>query len=214
MKSSKYSTWRRLINGSVIPPDSYWVAIKNKQMKVIQKYFLAIVPEGEFQDQVTRLKLDIREKFQSKYALKSPAHVTVKMPFGYNEAKESQLIAMLEGFMGRYNQMSLKIKGVKTFGNRVIYLGVDADKDLFDFQSELKTFCKKELNLVDELSDRNYHPHMTIAFKDIKKTQFQDIFQFAANDNLKKDMLVKKIFLLKKLEGKWVVWRKVPLKKV
>lgn len=181
-------------------------------MKVIQKYFLAIVPEGEFQEQVTQLKLDIREKFQSKYALKSPAHITMKMPFSYNEPKEEKLIHELGAFIKNYRPMHISIGGVQRFGNRVIYLGVDAGKDLFDFQSELKTFCKRELNLVDELSDRNYHPHMTIAFKDIKKTEFLNIFQFATNENLKKDMLVNEIVLLKKLKGLWVVYRKLSLK--
>ncbi|REG84030.1 2'-5' RNA ligase [Algoriphagus antarcticus] len=180
-------------------------------MKVMQKYFLAIVPEGDFQDRVTKLKLEIRDAHQAKYALKSPAHITVKMPFLYNEANEDKLIDRLQSFMLAYDPLVMTVKGVQTFGTRVIYLGVEAPKELYNFQSELKTFCKRELNLVDELSDRNFQPHMTIAFKDIKKTQFQNILQLASEKNLDEELRENHIVLLKRSGGKWQAYRKLKL---
>jgi 2'-5' RNA ligase len=181
-------------------------------MKVMQKYFLAIMPEGEFQDRLTKLKLEIKDRFQAKFALKSPAHITVKMPFVYNEAKEEKLIEKLSGFVGNYEPMQLKISGVRTFGKRVIYLGVDAGQDLFDFQRELKTFCKRELNLVDELSDRNFHPHMTIAFKDIKIHQFQNIMNLVNDRNFREEISVSSIVVLKKEIGCWQVVKFIDLR--
>lgn len=180
-------------------------------MKVIQKYFLAFVPEGEFQTRVTKLKLEIKDRYQAKFSLKSPAHITVKMPFVYNEAKEDKLISKLGGFVSDFKPMCMKIRGVKTFGERVIYLGVDASQDLFEFQRELKTFCKRELNLVDELSDRNFHPHMTIAFKDIKKLQFQNILKLAIETNLDEELSLINVVLLKKVEGRWELLEKLNL---
>ena len=180
-------------------------------MKVIQKYFLAIVPDGDFQEEVTKLKEEIKEHYQAKFALKSPAHITLKMPFGYNEVKEDKLIAKLSVFAREFEPITIEVKGVKTFGDRVIYLGVDAGRDLFDFQRELKLFCKRELNLVDELSDRNYHPHMTIAFKDIKKIQFQNILKHAIETNLSQKFSLKYIVLLKKIDGRWELCEKLQL---
>ena len=69
-------------------------------MKNMQKYFLAILPPQEFLEKVEELKLHLREKFNVKYALKSPAHVTVKMPFSYDEHKEEKLASMLQDFCG------------------------------------------------------------------------------------------------------------------
>ncbi|WP_057938962.1 2'-5' RNA ligase family protein [Algoriphagus resistens] len=180
-------------------------------MKVMQKYFLAIVPEGDFQERVTGLKLEIRDRYQAKYALKSPAHITVKMPFIYNEAKEDKLIEKLSKFIGGYEPMAMTVAGVKTFGDRVIYLGVDAGQDLYDFQKDLKTFCKRELNLVDELSDRNYHPHMTIAFKDIKKSHFQDILKFSSDSKVCGKIEISKILLLKKINGCWLLHKELKI---
>ncbi|WPR75131.1 2'-5' RNA ligase family protein [Algoriphagus sp. NG3] len=175
----------------------------------MQKYFLAIVPEGGFQEQVTQLKLEIRDRFEAKYALKSPAHITLKMPFVYNEAKEIRLIEKLGDFLVNYVPFDLEVKGVSTFGERVIYLGVEAGQGLYDFQEALKTYCKKELNLIDELSDRNFHPHMTVAFKDIKKSRFQNILQYARKYNLTCKLTVSHLALLKRIDGRWEVQRKL-----
>jgi len=78
-------------------------------MKVIQKYFLAIVPIGEIQRAATALKDELKEQLNIKYALKSPAHITLKMPFSYNEAKEKVLVEKLENFLS--NKKNLKNQG-------------------------------------------------------------------------------------------------------
>jgi 2'-5' RNA ligase len=71
-------------------------------MASLQKYFLALVPEGNLQEKATSLKEMLKEQFNIKYALKSPAHITLKMPFSYNEAKEEYLIERLKEFLKDY----------------------------------------------------------------------------------------------------------------
>ncbi|MCE7056406.1 2'-5' RNA ligase family protein [Algoriphagus sp. AGSA1] len=175
----------------------------------MQKYFLAIVPEGRFQEQVTQLKLEIRDLFEAKYALKSPAHITLKMPFVYNEAKEARLIEKLGDFLVNYVPLALEVKGVSTFGDRVIFLGVEAGQDLYEFQEALKAYCKKELNLIDELSDRNFHPHMTVAFKDIKKPRFQNILHYVKTRDLACKFTISHLVLLKRIDGRWETHKKL-----
>lgn len=52
------------------------------------KYFLAIVPDEAICDEVTILKEQLRDSFGLKYALRSPPHITLKMPFVHNEKKK------------------------------------------------------------------------------------------------------------------------------
>ena len=180
-------------------------------MKVMQKYFLAIVPEGRIQDKATEIKNEIREKFNVKYALKSPAHVTLKMPFSYIEAKEEKLIHDLQKFLIQFEPFPISIGGVDTFGKRVIFLKIEADDRLTKLQAELKVFCKRELNLVDELSDRNFHPHMTIAFKDLKEIHFDEILKLVKKISIQEDNFVAKIHLLKRIEGRWISLREIQI---
>jgi 2'-5' RNA ligase len=174
-------------------------------MKVIQKYFLAIVPIGEIQRAATALKDELKEQLNIKYALKSPAHITLKMPFSYNEAKEKVLVEKLENFLSTKKTLKIKVGGTDTFGKRVIYWKVQADSRLAELQVDLKTFCKRELNLVDELSDRNYHPHMTIAFKDVKERDFDQAKALIKSSDIDQPLNVCSVELLKRMDGKWGV---------
>ncbi len=178
----------------------------------MQKYFLAIVPEGAIQDSCTEIKNDIRDQFNVKYALKSPAHVTLKMPFSYNEAKEKRLIHDLRKFLIQFESFPISIRGVDTFGKRVIFWKIKADDRLTKLQAELKVFCKRELTLVDELSDRNFHPHMTIAFKDLKEIHFDGILNLARKKSLNEELVVASVYLLKRIEGRWISFSKLDLR--
>ncbi|MDN3203827.1 2'-5' RNA ligase family protein [Algoriphagus sediminis] len=168
------------------------------------KYFLAFVPEGFIQERGQGLKELLKTNYGVKYALKSPVHITVKMPFTYNEKKELTLIKALSKFSQSFPPFKIKIHGVDTFSRRVIFWDVEAGKELLDFQSHLKTFCKRELNLVDELSDRNYHPHMTIAFKDLKEKNFDQVLETVKNHQISEEFIASQLSVLKRNEGRWV----------
>lgn len=177
----------------------------NLMPKILQKYFIAIVPEGELQEQVTGLKFQLKEQFNLKYALKSPAHVTLKMPFLWNQAKEVNLVTQLGTFFQEQAPFELKLSGIGKFGNRVIYIKVREQKELITLQSKVSMLCKSQLKLNQELSDQAYHPHMTLAFKDIKKAHFIEYFNFIKDIGFNQTMEVKQVALLKKVEHKWKV---------
>lgn len=177
----------------------------------MQKYFLAIVPTGEIQESATSLKLLLKEQMNIKYALKSPAHITLKMPFSYNEAKEDFLIEKLSTFLSGKENFKLQVNGTGTFGRRVIFWKIEADSKLYELQESLKTFCKRELNLVDELSDRNFHPHMTIAFKDVKDRDFEKVKAIVTDRSIDLPLQVFSVELLKRIDRRWEVTYSFPL---
>lgn len=178
--------------------------------KVLQKYFIAIVPEGEVQENATALKLQLKEEFNLKYALKSPAHVTLKMPFLWNEAKEHQLISQLDAFFQEQSRFKLALKGIGKFGQRVIYIKVKEHKALTQLQSDLVQRCKTQLKLKLELSDSSYHPHMTLAFKDIKKKMFSEYYDFIKSRGFSGGVEVNQVVLLKKDDRQWAAFHAFP----
>lgn len=182
-------------------------------MTQLQKYFLAILPPPDFLQQVHELKLKIREEFGIKYALKSPPHITLRMPYLYNELKEERMVGLINSFAKDYSPFSLQVKGTDQFRGRVIFLDILAGDDLFQMQKALRIFCKRNLNLKDELSDLSFHPHMTVAFRDIKKHQFQAVFDFVRKQDLAANFVVKSFFLLKHQNGVWEPKIEILLKK-
>jgi len=171
--------------------------------KQMGKYFIAIVPKGEIQAKATELKHEVRELFNSKYALKSPAHVTLKMPFNWNDAKEDKLIERLSQFFLDKSSFDLVFKGIGRFGRRVIYIRVEEQLQLTTLQSQLSDYCKKELKFIQELSDQIYHPHMTVCFKDLKDKHFDDCLKFLKERGFYEKMEVREVTLLKKENFKW-----------
>lgn len=176
------------------------------------KYFIALVPEGKIQAETTSLKEEMKNLFNVKYALKSPAHVTVKMPFVYNELKEQRLIHKLEKFIANYSPFELEFDGFDRFGRRVIFIDVKSSSSLQNFQSDLGKFCKLELKLVNELSDRAFHPHMTIAFKDVKAKLFDLYWNHVKQKEFYAKYPVKDVALLKRTGGRWEVIHRFILK--
>ena len=175
----------------------------------MEKYFLAILPPEPISEKAEAIKLGLKEKFGVKYSLKSPAHITLKMPFSYNEAKENLLVEKLKSFASGRNEFLLKIGTINTFGNRVVFLDVESNEHLIQLQTDLKHFCKRTLLLTDELSDRNFHPHMTLAFKDIKPSHFGEVLQFAKNHSFYSEFMVNDLVLLKRANGRWNVLQKI-----
>jgi 2'-5' RNA ligase len=173
--------------------------------KSFTKYFIAIVPLGEIQEKATALKHEFQLLFGLKYALKSPAHVTLKMPFRWNEAKEENLFLKLNEFFMEQRKFGMEYKGFGKFRQKVIFIKPKSNPTLMGLQKELNLFCKLKLLLTEELSDFAYDPHMTLAFGDIKPNRFDEYWSWIKTQSFDYQEEVHQIALLKKMEGKWKV---------
>jgi len=173
--------------------------------KSLEKYFLAIVPAVNIQEEAKAIKELVKEKYNAKHALKSPAHVTLKMPFVWNEYKEDKLQGLLRDFFSRQGSFSIEFKGIGRFGRRIMYVRVSYGPELPEMQERLNQFCRKELKLNEELSDRAYTPHMTLVYSDLKKQFFDECWAMLKERGFYGKMEVKNVALLKKINYRWHV---------
>ena len=169
------------------------------------KYFLALMPPAALVEEFAELKEQLRAHFHLKYALKSPSHLTLKMPFSYNEAKEGFLQEQLVQYLKEQEPFLVRVAGVSSFGQRVIYHRVVPCEALTHMQLGLRSFCKQSLHLVEELSDRNFQPHLTLAYKDLKASLLDEVLSFAREQAITAEFLADRLFLLKRVEGRWKI---------
>ena len=172
-------------------------------MKGTGKYFIGLLLPPAFGSQFNKLKQGIAAQFQVKYALQSPAHLTLKMPFRYKEAKEKELGLRLTTLLETQAPFQLQLAGIGHFGRRNIHQQVAPSESLVQLQTMLRSFCKRSLHLVEELSDRNFQPHVTLAYKDLKPIHFEEVLAFARENAGHGVFLVEQAYLLKKVEGRW-----------
>lgn len=174
-------------------------------MKGMGKYFIGLLPPPALETSLHQVKADLKAHFQVKYALQSPAHLTLKMPFRYKEGKEQELVIRFTSLLEEQQSFSLQLKGIGHFGRRNIHHQLAPSSPLLELQKRLRGFCKRYLHLAEELSDRNFQPHLTLAYKDLKVVHFEEVLAFAKKNAVSDDFLVDRAYLLKNVEGRWKV---------
>ncbi|MBX3164887.1 MAG: 2'-5' RNA ligase family protein [Bacteroidetes bacterium] len=168
----------------------------------MRKYFIAIIiPEPLFQE-IENIKQELFSKHHLKGALRSPAHITLHRPFEWKEEKENVLIEKLKTFEFK-KQFSLDINGFSFFEPRVIFANVLPNETLNELHTQLTNFAKRELKLFNEAEDlRGFHPHITVAFRDLKKPKFYELQKDFSERKLKGAFSYSGFSLLR-LEEKW-----------
>lgn len=174
-------------------------------MKGTGKYFIGLLPPPVLETSLHQVKAELKAHFQVKYALQSPAHLTLKMPFRYKEAKEQELVTRFTSLLEEQPSFTLQLKGIGHFGKRNIHHQLAPSNPLLELQAKLRGYCKRYLHLVEELSDRNFQPHITIAYKDLKEGHFEEVLAFAKKNAVKAEFLVDRAYLLKNVAGRWKV---------
>ena len=180
-------------------------------MKEKALYFIALVPEEPLFSQVMNLKHHFKEKYQSRKALKSPPHITLQMPFKWREDREEHICDMLSNVTGNFHKFQLSLNGFGYFEPRVIYIDVEKSEDLFILYKELARTFRETMKLVNELGERPFQPHLTIAFRDLKKPMFYQARDEFTEKEFKAEFKVNDICLLKHNGSSWDIYERLEL---
>lgn len=175
------------------------------------RYFLAIVPSPPLQDRVMKVKTYFRDQFNCKAPLRSPAHITLHMPFIFKETKEAELVEKLGNTVINQPPFDLELNGFGAFAPRTIYIAVEDSAQLMSFQKELTQFTKRELGLFNtNYKDQGYHPHVTVAFRDLKKALFAEAWDQFRDRELSHTFKVSSFWLLKHDGKEWHLHTEFP----
>ncbi|WP_258102916.1 2'-5' RNA ligase family protein [Marinoscillum sp. MHG1-6] len=180
-------------------------------MKNSSLYFIALVPDEPFLSEVKALKQLVAERFGSKAALRSPAHITLHMPFRYDETKEEKLIDALKTFTQEIHSLKVSQSGFGAFEPRVIFVNVTKTLELTTLQQELLRFTRKTLNLDSEnYKGQGFHPHMTIAFRDLRKSKFFEAWTYFEQRQIDMNWDAHSLKLLKHNGSIWEIYEYMP----
>ena len=168
-------------------------------------YFIAIVPPPEICREVRGLQLYAQAKFGSGHALRSPAHITLQPPFRWKPSELPLLDESLKSFVISYTSFQIALNNFSAFPPRVIFIEISENEDLKRIQKSLSKTLKDQLDLVSDRPDRAFHPHMTIAFKDLKKARFDAAWAHFSSLTYQRYFEVRSIFLLKHEYKRWEI---------
>ena len=176
---------------------------KNKAL-----YFVALIPKEPIRSEIQNLKLDVWEKFNSKGALRSPAHITLHMPFQYREEKQDEIFQCLDQFSINRTPFEITQNGFGCFEPRVIFVNVEKSDSLQELRNDLVKHMRLSLKLENaDYKNQGFHPHMTIAFRDLKKAVFPIAWKHFKNQKIEYSWECHSIFLLKHTGKEWEIFR-------
>ncbi len=150
------------------------------------------------------------DRFKASHALKSPAHITLQMPFRRKHEKEPNIIETLQKVAADYNQFEVVLDGFDCFPPRVIFIKVSEHQSILELHKKLCYILDKHLDLTPKELTTKVHPHMTIATRDLREDAFESAWPEFQKRNFKASFQVKSLSLLKHNGAHWDIFHEFP----
>ncbi|PWJ43410.1 2'-5' RNA ligase family protein [Sediminitomix flava] len=167
-------------------------------------YFIAIVPPQPIYNQLQELTEECAQKYKSYKALNSPPHITLYMPFHFESDMLSKLTDSLTNFAQNQKDFQISLDGFSTFSPRVIFVAIQENTSLSVLQKQLLDHLKEDLEISNKhFATQNFHPHITILFKDLKPEVFHQAWEELKDQKYEANFLTTSFCLLKHENGKW-----------
>jgi 2'-5' RNA ligase len=169
-------------------------------------YYIALLAPEAVNKQVLQWKYRMRNHFGCTVALKSPAHITLAVPFWMDEAHEASLLQSIAAYTAGTSLLPLTIslKNFDAFAPRVIYVNVVSSPALVQLQAQLETHLLAQQLFPLKKETRAFHPHITIANRDLLKKDFASAWQHFAQLDYATSFTIHTISLLRLTDGRWL----------
>ena len=176
-------------------------------------YFIALIPHNELRDSIREIKERIRLTYGAGHALKSPAHITLQMPFKRSPDDELKMIAVLKQFAVEEICFSVELDGYGAFAPRVIYIRITDPEPVRSLHQRLKEVLLKEMGFNMEEIMNVVHPHITVATRDLTRMAFNEAWPDFRDEGFTGHFDVQSIVLLKHNGRNWDILEEFPLGK-
>jgi 2'-5' RNA ligase len=168
-------------------------------------YFIALVAPVEIDQQVLKWKNYFKEHFQCIVALKSPAHITLMPPCWMEEELEADLIDAIRTFSKTQRPITITLKNFAAFKPRVIFVDVVKNQELDEMHHALNNFISDQKKFPFKSEDRPFHPHVTLAARDLYKKAFYEAWEIFSSKQYEASWTVSGISLLRHNKKNWDV---------
>jgi len=168
-------------------------------------FFIAVLPPEDLQREVTAFKQHIADTWGARHALKSPPHLTLQPPFAWPEKDLGSLKKCLVEFASRESLFEVSLQGFGAFPPRVVFIKPLKNRFLEQIFQNLIHSLERDLGFSDPRNRRPFHPHMTIAHRDLDERDFPDVWAFFREKKFERKFEATALTLLRNVQGKWAI---------
>lgn len=167
-------------------------------------YFAALIPPEPVYSLTQDLRLYCADKFDAHHALKSPPHITLLSPFRCEPGHIDDAIMTIQSVCSNTAAFSVRLNGFGHFNRKVLYLKTDTNTSLMSFQEKLEETARSHEELFHyNYHPRPFHPHLTLAFKDLSEAMFEKAWIEFRDKPFEAQFTADRLIILKHTGERW-----------
>lgn len=187
-------------------PKRYWKYLSEKQTPE-KLYFIAIIPPKQISEEVTLFKRDFASHYDSCKALKVVPHITLKAPFKILQTDHKTLVSWFQKLTFSTEKFDLELRNFGSFPNAeypVIFVNPIVSEALNNLQKTIiEKFQITFPGVGKQHTDYSFHPHMTIAYRDLTFDNYQKAWEIYKDKTYEAKFSVEEFHLLQHDGTKW-----------
>ncbi|MGQ2984448.1 2'-5' RNA ligase family protein [Flavobacterium sp.] len=172
-------------------------------------YFIALLPHEAISDEITAFRQDLAQNYNSSRALRNMPHITLKAPFKLDGREHGTLLKWFEGIRPNTGVFNVELEDFGSFDNKnnpVIYVKPLMTPQLEALQlSVINAFENNYPEIGIHYVERKFHPHMTIAYRDLTPEQYERAMDVYQHKKYNATFRADRFFLLKHDGEQWNV---------
>ena len=168
-------------------------------------YFVAIVLPPHLDEKVLHWKQVMQHRYDCRVGLKSPAHITLVPPFWMDEAKEESLLQAVITISQDLSSYTLRTNNFSAFKPRTIFIDLERSIELEEMKKVVDNFFQRQETFPVKIDIRPFHPHITIATRDLFKKSFYEAWPLFEKEEFMETWNVEGISVLLHNKKNWDV---------
>lgn len=171
----------------------------------MKMYFIAVVLPADLNTKILAYKKWMQENWGCKVGLKSPAHITLVPPFWMDESLEPPLIKDITLLSTQFTPFEIDTHNFSCFKPRTIFIEPVLTDNLRNLKKETDQFFKTHYQYGAKVDTRPFHPHITIATRDLRKSAFAEAWPHFEKQTFEHSFRADAISLLRHNGNTWDV---------
>jgi 2'-5' RNA ligase len=173
---------------------------------------IAILPPEPLFSEIKREQEFLSLKWGPKHALRTPPHITLIPPISLDSGEAGWLYGMAEALSGMFSPFNISLRNYESFRPRVIFINLMHSPELKDLQETWLHAVKSKMpHVLEKYPDRPFHPHVTLAHKDVVRGQFEKIWKYYSTKKFQATFPVDEFCMLEYSEEGWALEKRYPL---
>lgn len=166
-----------------------------------------MLPDIKLREEIRAIKEEFSRDFSASHALKSPAHVTLQMPFKRNSEYEPVMTNALKEFAATEKPFTVELDGFGAFAPRVIFIRIREHHHISGVHSRLSEVLLAHMGFSSGEILNVIHPHITLATRDLSRDSFGQAWPLFEKRKFTGTFTVNSLFLLKHNGRNWDILR-------